>query len=138
MNKQLFKIFLRPAMFNIWYDYKNIQSQKGLNILHKDIWTKICYTEYILLHCSGILSMTPWSWFYYLMAIVVQVNDVALWPLVILISSAKAVLISRLCCISSLLSLLYIIWSFVLFSMISFIGKNFMYKYILVCQSAWM
>lgn len=28
-------------MFNIWYDYKNIQLQKGLNVLHKDIWTKI-------------------------------------------------------------------------------------------------
>lgn len=41
MNKELFKIFLRPAMFNIWYDYKNIQLQKGLNVLHKDIWTKI-------------------------------------------------------------------------------------------------
>lgn len=29
------------VMFNIWYDNKNIQLQMGLNVLHKDIWTKI-------------------------------------------------------------------------------------------------
>lgn len=40
------------------------------------------------------------------MAIVVQVNDVALGPLVILnILSAKAVLISRLCCIGKFFTL---------------------------------
>lgn len=61
--KQFFKNFLRTAMLSMWYDHQIILLQKGVKVLHMNIWRNI----------------KKLSRYFVYMA---QVSDVALGPVV--------------------------------------------------------